>query len=132
MWYNSSVEELTCKRCGEFKDPSEFPKGASKKRYGRHAWCRPCRKKYYFKRNRTRKLRVIHALGGECVHCGNTDFRVLQVDHINGGGSRENANGKNWQVYMKVLRGETEEYQLLCANCNWIKRYVNKEERHTL
>jgi hypothetical protein len=51
------------------------------------------------------RLSVLEALGGECIRCGFDDKRALQIDHIKG----EN------------------KYQLLCANCNWIKRVENNE-----
>ena len=28
---------------------------------------------------------------------------------------------------LKSIRAKPENYQLLCANCNWIKRYENDE-----
>lgn len=33
------------------------------------------------------------------------------------------------RLYSAILRGEKniKEYQLLCANCNWIKRFEKKE-----
>lgn len=65
-------------------------------------------------------------LGGECVRCGFTDPRALQIDHVNGGGTREHRTIGNSAVYRKVLAGEPG-YQLLCANCNWIKRAENDE-----
>jgi len=76
------------------------------------------------------KMRVIKVLGGKCKRCGITDWRVLQVDHVNGGGTREakvlklKARG----FYQHVLKNaHSGKYQLLCANCNWIKRYENHE-----
>jgi hypothetical protein len=72
-----------------------------------------------------RRLRkaVIAFLGGKCVRCGFDDPRALQVDHVNGGGSAERKKYKNAKtvIYRRVLNGKPG-YQLLCANCNWIKR----------
>jgi hypothetical protein len=63
-------------------------------------------------------------LGGKCVHCGFSDWRALQIDHIHHvGKNREKQNVIN----NKILMGETEDYQLLCANCNWIKRHEERE-----
>ena len=36
-----------------------------------------------------RRREVLTALGGQCVQCGIADYRVLQIDHVNGGGSKE-------------------------------------------
>src|ERR1019366_8045405 len=35
------------------------------------------------------KTAAIAALGGKCARCGITDPRVLQIDHVSGGGSQE-------------------------------------------
>jgi len=76
---------------------------------------------------------VIIALGGECANpfkLNHGDFlsdrRCLQIDHINGGGGEELKNLGAQKMYKKILEDPTG-YQLLCANCNWIKRDVNGE-----
>lgn len=71
---------------------------------------------------------IFNLLGNKCAHCGNTDPRVLQIDHKNGGGRKDTQNQRNSQAYYrKVLKLGSSSYQLLCANCNWIKRYENHE-----
>ena len=78
---------------------------------------------------RNRKL-LIKRMGGCCIRCGFDDWRALQIDHVNGGGRKElktigKGNSKNY--YISVLEDTSGKYQLLCANCNWIKRSENKE-----
>ena len=73
------------------------------------------------------RLAVITKMGGECVRCGFSDYRALQIDHINGGGVREIREKGQYHSSKEILKGNTDKYQLLCANCNWIKRYENKE-----
>ena len=29
--------------------------------------------------------------------------------------------------YLEIVKDSSRKYQLLCANCNWIKAYENKE-----
>ena len=70
---------------------------------------------------RKQRLAAIAILGGVCKKCGFSDVRALQIDHINGGGVKELK-----KVIRSVLNKENK-YQLLCANCNWIKRVLNKE-----
>src|SRR3990167_843169 len=74
---------------------------------------------------RKQRSAVIAILGGQCIKCGFTDSRALQIDHINGGGTKElkklNGVQHTTQVIRSVLNKENK-YQLLCANCNWIKR----------
>lgn len=69
---------------------------------------------------------VVAALGGRCVQCGFTDVRALQIDHVAGGGVRERRTIGYYGICQRVLRG-SKGYQLLCANCNWIKRAVRGE-----
>ena len=78
-------------------------------------------------RHQLRKA-VLAFLGGKCQHCGFADERALQVDHVNGGGNKERASSRWYRVYLNILSG-APGYQLLCANCNWIKKAVNGEVR---
>jgi hypothetical protein len=32
-------------------------------------------------------------------------------------------------MYVKIIEGNTTDYQILCANCNWIKRAEKNENR---
>lgn len=85
------------------------------------------------------KLRekVIQALGGRCCsfNChwqnedgtlGCDDPRVLQLDHPNGGGSKDRKLRTWSQIYKDALENPCN-YNLLCANCNWIKRVERRE-----
>lgn len=96
--------------------------------------CRISAKKSY-DRNRTG---LINALGGKCsnptclVPSGCTDIRCLQIDHINGGGKKEILKFISvnimYSYYFKNLEEAKQKLQILCANCNWIKRYENNEK----
>jgi hypothetical protein len=77
-------------------------------------------------------------LGRKCTNpnClvpgGCTDVRALQFDHINGGGSKlmreMRLNKKNLFVfYARNPDIAIKDLQVLCANCNWIKRFENGE-----
>src|SRR5690242_12945184 len=70
-------------------------------------------------------------LGGKCVRCGFDDERALQFDHVNGGGKAELSKmGNRRMYYARIIRlAHTGKWQLLCANCNWIKRDERKERR---
>jgi putative zinc finger protein len=101
---------------------------------------------------RQRKLRIeiLKKLGGRCndPNCrwqnddgtrGCTDCRALQIDHTDGGGSAELRAGHGVglahlyrvrdDLKWSALAGIPSRYQLLCANCNWIKRHEAKEAR---
>lgn len=74
----------------------------------------------------TKRLEIIKALGGLCKGCGISDYRVLQIDHINGGGNAERKQLNQSAYHFQVLNN-LAAYQLLCANCSWIKRHERKE-----
>lgn len=71
-------------------------------------------------------VKIHAALGNACAHCGFVDARALQIDHVEGGGGKElRKSGNRRFYYRKVwlsLEAGERVYQLLCANCNWIKR----------
>jgi hypothetical protein len=97
-------------------------------------------------RKLTRELQ--EKLGGRCSNpdcgwrnndgtIGCTDVRALQFDHVRGGGSAELRQGYGGglahlyrirtDIKYAELTNQRSDYQLLCANCNWIKRNENRE-----
>ena len=76
-------------------------------------------------RNRQKKIKeqVFDILGRRCVQCGFSDARALQVDHVNGGGNQHRKKRSSWGSYRDVITANGEGYQVLCANCNQIKRH---------
>jgi hypothetical protein len=84
---------------------------------------------------------IITLLGGKCssptcaVPNGMTDKRCLQIDHLNREAKhREKYHGQalnSSEAYLREvltsIKSGKKNYQLLCANCNWIKRFENKE-----
>ena len=88
------------------------------------------------------KKAIIALLGGRCSSptchwvnddgsIGCTDFRALQIDHVEGHGTNDiKAGGTAWyDRVLKFIKSDLTQtkYQLLCANCNWIKRSVKNE-----
>lgn len=86
---------------------------------------------YCQKKQREWKKTLYELLGNKCVRCGYSDERALQVDHINGGGSKKRSErSRCYYAYYRQLSlnpDTPKHFQLLCANCNWIKRYENGE-----
>ena len=77
---------------------------------------------------------VMDTLGNKCSKCGFDDSRALQIDHIHGGGTQQKKElGLNnpHKYYRYLAEMDISElrsnYQILCANCNWIKRMENNE-----
>jgi len=78
---------------------------------------------------------LFHVLGQHtCVKCGFYDKRALQFDHINGGGTKEHKttflNRRIMFYVYYVLHPELAQrtLQVLCANCNMIKRMEKRED----
>jgi hypothetical protein len=84
------------------------------------------------RRNVALRKKAVDALGGCCKTCGNLDYRCLQIDHINGNGERDRNNFSAHTRYSWIVENQEDAknfYQILCANCNWIKRHENNEHR---
>ena len=72
------------------------------------------------------RVKILTLLGGHCIRCGVDDSRCLQIDHVQGDGNKERkATGSN--PTLKQVKATPDRYQLLCANCNWIKRHTDNE-----
>ncbi len=75
------------------------------------------------------RLALFELLGGFiCCQCGFDDWRALQIDHVysNGKDMRLSKSGV-MSYYLENPDIAMEELQVLCANCNWVKRYENNE-----
>jgi len=83
-------------------------------------------KKHSREKIRKTRTEVVEKMGGKCVNCGYDNNKALQVDHINGGGGKERKiyGWKYWKMLNNLA--DTNEYQLLCANCHAIKSYHEK------
>jgi hypothetical protein len=69
----------------------------------------------------------------KCVRCGFSDIRALSIDHIYGGGRQHYLELKKlgMSLYDYLFRYNFPEdgYQVLCLNCQFIKRVENHEAR---
>ena len=82
------------------------------------------RRKWNAQKYKDSLTNLLNILGNKCIKCGITDKRILQLDHINGGGSQDRRkNSTGYLYYQKIadsiLKGN-KGFQLLCANCNLI------------
>ncbi len=67
--------------------------------------------------------------GGRCAKCGFADERALQLDNVLGGGAKEKKRIGSLGIYKQAIaQPDRSQYQLLCANCNWIKAYESYEK----
>lgn len=55
----------------------------------------------------------------KCVKCGCDDFRFLEINHKNGGGSKE-LKGFGYKFYWDIYkkRRDTNDLEILCKICN--------------
>lgn len=97
-----------------------------------------------YKRNYRQNIRkkIFDLLGGCCANPYGlhdkpfTDIRCLQIDHVNGGGKKEykklrcgSGNERFLNEVFRKIKAGSKDYQCLCANCNWIKRFEKGEKR---
>ena len=59
-----------------------------------------------------------------CIRCGETNLAALSIHHVNNNGL-EDRKRRGWgsSLHYSLRReGYPEGYQVLCMNCNWLKR----------
>ena len=142
-----------CKACVDnFRKCNMCKKRKPLTDFGGNIYCKECytkysknwyknnsikRNKYHTQFRNDRRLKVLNYISGgdiKCAECGFSDIRILQIDHTKGGGSQERKGvGNITTLYSKILKMDLKEvkenYQILCPNCNWIKKVENKGER---
>ena len=63
------------------------------------------------------RLKVIQMLGSKCISCGETDTRVLQINHVTGHESKK--ENLKWKEKVDIILGGNEhKLDIRCANCN--------------
>lgn len=114
-YHKEHIEEFRARRIERYKrDP-----GKQKKRW-----------EYLRGRSIKKRSFILGLFGDRCVRCGFKDWRALQIDHIKGrGGEEKRLKGHSDRrgFLLEDVKKSPEKYQILCANCNWIKRYENNE-----
>lgn len=92
---------------------------------------------YRRRRGREIKLEVLghYSKNGDepvCTRCGFSDIRALSIDHVLGGGSAHRqdykATGNHFYNWLKK-ENYPSGYQVLCMNCQFIKRHEKSEWR---
>ncbi len=76
-----------------------------------------------------RRLLVMGRLGGAiCVYCGCNEFGALEINHKNGGGSRDYRDGAGPKLVNDIYYGRKKEsdFNVACRVCNaW--HYISKK-----
>lgn len=79
---------------------------------------------YYLNRNKERRKKILDIISGGnpvCVRCGCDDIRLLEINHKNGGGTKETNKGRNASQFWNDIRSgkrKTNDLELLCKICN--------------
>ena len=78
------------------------------------------------------KIQALKMYGGEepkCAWCGENRYECLQIDHINDDGYKDRriakssiGGGENFFRWLIKQPHQPDKYQVLCANCNVVKR----------
>lgn len=69
------------------------------------------------------KLKAYQQYGNACNICGCNKLEFLTIDHINNDGAQHRKNIYNIYSWLKINNYPTNNYQLLCFNCNYLKHF---------
>lgn len=128
VWRNTSkLQSVPCPICGLLLDAryrawSGSGEQVARLRKWRKSTNTPVRQTESRNRLRRRVLAVV-ARGGSivCASCGCNDIKLLEVNHVNGGGNREYQHGlRSMKFYYSIVKLErsVEDLNLLCKVCN--------------
>jgi len=135
-----------CPHCSEIKIAQDF---YYSKAQTLSSYCKKCSlaiKRYrrrnklgYYKeesknKNLKLKLKIInhYSDNGTCEKCGFRDWRALSIDHIAGNGAEHRKTIPGNKLYRWLIKNNFPAgFQILCMNCQFIKRHENKEWSRT-
>jgi hypothetical protein len=122
-----------CGHCNKDLPIAEFYRNTARSD-GLSGYCAKCQTAVNQEASKRLRDTVLAFLGGRCTNpdCrvpgGMDDPRALQVDHVNGGGTADRLVVGAGDVFLRaVLKAEPGKYQLLCANCNTIRRIEERQ-----
>jgi len=91
----------------------------------------PKRKKIQKKFNEKRKILALNLCGGlECINCGQTDIRTLELNFIGGGHTKLAKSNKIFEtrsIYYNLIKGKIDPklFDVRCKVCNMVE-YVER------
>lgn len=68
-------------------------------------------------------MQAFEYLGNKCQVCDVNDWRMLQINHINGNGRKEVTGSQKHRLYRDIVAGKRKDINLLCANHNALYEY---------
>ena len=84
-------------------------------------------RKNYLQILRYNGVRVLTNGTNKCSICGESRIDGLTIDHIGGGGSKHKKEIGNIYLWLKKNCYPTDEFQVLCMNCQMEKKITNNE-----
>lgn len=73
------------------------------------------------------RLELIEHYGGKCACCGESNYKFLCIDHIDGGGNKERFSSGIHSSHDHIIFLKKNNYpnyiQILCYNCNMAKHH---------
>ena len=124
-WNKNKIKKLIMKELD--KDWGKRKGGAYMRWYRQtHPDYKPNREDY----KKRLRGKAIEKLGGPvCINCGCTVSKILEINHINGGGRKELKKYKNYHSFFRAIINEKvniRDFNILCRVCN-AKHYVENE-----
>jgi len=130
-----------CKKCANKIGRASYKRNREKRLKYRKEYCKKnkkkvleCYKRYHrenkekirkHRRKYCKKLRIsaLEKIAGSkpiCIKCGCNDLRFLEINHKNGGGTKEYKNIGGHKFYHDIINGErkTDDLNILCKACN--------------
>jgi hypothetical protein len=128
-WHDAHRDELRTKGRAYYQAHREERLASKRASEAKHREAKLLRDHLHgMQRRAALRQAIFDLLGAECARCGFADLRALTIDHINGKGTQERKAARSMDAYYRnILAVGGEGYQVLCANCNQIKRHENKE-----
>lgn len=96
----------------------------NKERFIKYAREYRIRTNYSVRRHQKLKLKALEVVGCgkiKCSRCGTSDIRILEINHINGGGNKERRSKvSSYYWYTSIIKGERkiDDLNILCKICN--------------
>jgi hypothetical protein len=119
-------ETKWCPKCEAEFPISEFYLNSA--RYdGLSGYCAACHNAACHDTATKARIKLLDSFGGACVRCGLEDWRALHVDHVNGDGHLDRAEGRSFAKLRREVEADPTRFQVLCASCHEIKTHEEKE-----
>ena len=106
-------------------------------RKGKVYRCNECMNSYQSKSQHLYRIylrkEILRLLGNKCnnpncpIPPEKMDVRCLQIDHVNGDGKGVILYPYKLKKVLDEINKGSRRYQCLCAYCNWLKSFENKE-----